>query len=127
MSTAILTPGALKVALAASDSAGGVVSLANPEGADVIVTRLVVYVTAAATASCTIDAGIAATATTSSDNLINGLDVNAATGVFDNITDVGTNGKSRQRWPSNYYLTISKASGATAGLAGYAYVEYIHA
>ncbi len=127
MSTATITPGALKVALAASDSAGGVVSLANPENAPLIVTRLVLYVTTAATAACTVDAGIAATATTSSDNLIDGLDVNASTGVFDNDTDVGTNGKTRQLWPSSYYLTVSKASGATAGLAGYAYVEYIHA
>jgi len=117
--------GAYRAALAALDTGGGVLSLANPEGADIIVTRLVLDITTAATGACTVDAGIAAGATTSSDNLIDGLDVNAATGVFDNIEDKGTNGKTRQKWESDQYLTISMATGAAAGLAGYAYVEYI--
>ncbi len=117
--------GAYRAALSALDTGGGVLSLANPEGADVIVTRLVLDVTTAATGACTVDAGIAAGATTSSDNLVDGLDVHSATGVFDNIEDKGTNGKTRQKWESDQYLTISMATGAAAGLAGYAYVEYI--
>jgi len=117
--------GAYKYVLAAVDAAGGVLSLANPEGVDLIVTRLVLDVTTAATVACTVDAGIAANGTTSADNLVDGLDVNAAAGVFDNIGDGGTNGKSRQRWESDQYLTVSVASGASAGLAGNAYVEYV--
>lgn len=113
---------ALKVPLAALDTGGGVVSLANPEGASVIVTKLIINVTTAATAACTVDGGIAAAATTSADNLIDGLDVNAATGAF---ATAGTNGKRAKLWESGQYLTISMASGAAAGLAGYAYVEYI--
>lgn len=117
--------GAFRYALSAGEAAGGVLSLANPEGADLIVTRLILDVTTPATAACTVDAGIAANGTTSSDNLINGLDVNTAAGVFDNLEDKGVNGKARQKWSSSEYLTISKASGAAAGLAGYAYVEYV--
>lgn len=117
--------GAYRYALAALDTGGGVLSLANPEGADVIVTRLVLDVTTKSTAACTLDGGIAAAATTVADDLIDGLDVNAATGVFDNIDDQGTNGQSVVKWGSDEFLTISKKTGAAAGLAGYAYVEYI--
>lgn len=113
-----------KIALAAADTAGGVASIANPEGVEVLVTRVVIDVTTASTAACTVDAGIAANGTTLSDNLVDGLDVNAAAGTFDNITDKGTNGKSRQSWGAGQFLTISKASGAAAGLAGSVYVEY---
>ena len=114
--------GSYKVALAALDTGGGIVSLANPEGADVIVTKLILNVTTAATAACTVDGGIAAGATTSADNLIDGQDVNAATGAF---AEVGSNGKRAKLWESDQYLTVSMASGAAAGLAGYAYIEYL--
>ena len=113
-----------KVALAAVDTAGGVAAIANPEGVRCIIHRIVVDVTTASTAACTVDAGVAANATTSADNLIDGLDVNAAAGVFDNITDKGTNGKARQAWGTTQYVTISKASGAAAGLVGNVYVHY---
>jgi hypothetical protein len=115
--------GAYKVALGHADTAGGVLSLANPEGIDLIVTKLVIDVTTAATAACTVDAGIAANGTTSADNLIDGQDVNAASGAFGSPS--GSNGKSAKFWKSTEYLNISKASGAAAGLAGYAYIEYI--
>jgi hypothetical protein len=126
MSTATLTPGAVKVALAALDTGGGVVSLANPEGADLIITRFLINVITVATAACTLDAGVAAAATTVSDSLIDGQDVNGATGVFDNFDDQGTNGQSCVLWPSAQYLTVSKKTGAAAGLAGFAYIEYVH-
>jgi hypothetical protein len=117
--------GAYKAALAAVTGGGGCLSLANPEGVDLIVTRLVLDVTTMATEACTLDAGVGQSATTNYDNLIDGLDVNAAAGVFDNITDIGTNGKSRQRWESDGYLTISEKTGAIAGLVGNAYIEYV--
>ncbi len=117
--------GAYRVALAALDTGGGVLSTLNPEGADLLITRLLVNTTTAAAAACTVDAGVAAGATTSADDLIDGLDVNTAAGVFDNLDDQGTNGQSCLSWPSGQYLTISKASGAAAGLVGYAYIKYI--
>jgi len=115
-----------KVALAAKDTGGGVLAWANPEVASIIIERIILDVTRAATAACTIDVGTTATsATTSSDNLIDGVDVNTAVGVFDNITDKGNNGKSKQKLESGKWVTGSKASGAAAGLAGYAYIFYI--
>lgn len=118
--------GAYKVALTAAttNAGGGVLSLANPEGVDLLVTRLVLNITTASTGAASVDAGIAANGTTSSDTLIDGLDVNAAAGVFCNIDDQGTNGQSVEQWDSDEYLTIT-ASATVAGLVGYAYIEYI--
>lgn len=114
-----------RVALAAVDTGGGVFSWQNPETADIIVRRLLLDVTTQSTGACTVDAGTTATsATTSSDNLIDGKSV-AAAGTFDNLGDAGTNGKARQRLASGKWVTGSVASGASAGLAGYAYVEYV--
>lgn len=120
--------GAYKVALTAAtdDTAGGVLSLANPEGVDLIITRLILKLTTASTGAATVDGGIAADGETSSDTLIDGLDVNAAAGVFDNIDDQGTNGQSVLAWSASQYLTIT-ASATVAGLVGYAYIEYIRA
>lgn len=114
--------GALKVALAALDTAGGILSLANPEGCDLIVTKLALNVTTIATAACTVDVGIAANGSTSADNLIDGQDVHSATGAFANL---GTNGKRAMLWKSAEFLNISMATGAAAGLKGAAYIEYI--
>jgi len=115
-----------RVALAAVDTGGGIFAWQNPHENAILITGLYLDATTAATAACTIDCGTTATsATTSSDNLIDGLDVNAAAGVFNNFTDNGTNGKTRQRLASGKWVTGSKATGASAGLVGYAYIKYI--
>jgi len=115
-----------KITLAAVDTGGGVFAWQNDEGASIIVTGLVLDVTTKTTSACTVDCGItAASATTLSDNLIDGLDVNATAGVFDNITDKGANGKSRQKLAASKWVTGSVASGASAGIVGFAYIRYI--
>ena len=126
------TPVALKcatVTLAAADTAGGILSWQNPESSAIIVLRLLIDLTAKATAACTADFGTAADGTTSSDNLIDWVDLNAATGVFNNLDDSGTSGKSRQRLDAKGgttdYITGSKATGAAAGLVGNAYIFYV--
>jgi len=114
----------VKVPLAAVDTAAGILSWANPESVPVIVTGVLVDVTTQSSGACTISIGTSATGTTSSANLIDTLSV-AAAGSFDNITDKGTNGKSRQRLAVGSYVTGSTASGASAGLVGNAYITYI--
>lgn len=118
--------GSYRAALAALDTVGGVLKLLNPEGVDLIIPSggLLLDVTTAATAACTVDAGIDSDGTTSADNLIDGLDVNAAAGQFDNIADKGTDG-GPYKWGATEYLVISKATGAAAGLAGYAYIQWV--
>lgn len=115
--------GRLSIPLGHGDGAGGVVSQINPEGVDLIIDKVVLDVTTVATGAGTLDVGIAATSI-SNDSLLDGVDVHSATGVFDNITDKGTNGKTVKKWTTDYYLTATKASGAMAGLAGFLHVHY---
>lgn len=117
--------GAYRAALSATTGAGGALALANPEGRPLIVTALILNITTKATAACTLDAGIGATATTSADGLIDGLDVNAAAGTFTNIINAGSNGKAHALWAADTFLTVSEKTGAIAGLVGEAIVEYI--
>lgn len=117
--------GAMRATLtAATDTTpGGVLSLANPEGADVYVTRLILNVTTPSGGAAAVDAGIAADGATSSDNLIDGKSVAAAT-VADNLKDGGTNGKAGQKWAAGQYLTIT-ASATTAGMVAEAIIDYV--
>lgn len=115
-----------KVALAAVDTGGGVFAWQNPESSSIIVERICLDVTTKATAACTLDIGTTATsATTSSDNLLDGVDVGTAAGLFNNIDDKGTNGKTRQKLAAGKWVTASVASGASAGIVGFAYIHYI--
>lgn len=118
--------GAARVALTAvtGTTAGGALSIANPEGVPIIITRLLLNITTPSTGAATVDAGIAANGTTSADNLIDGASVATAAKVLDNISDVGTNGKARQLWSTSQFLTIT-ASATLAGLVGEAIIEYV--
>jgi len=118
-----------RVALGVADTAGGVLAWQNPEDAAIIVLRLALDITTKTTGACTLDCGPAANGTTLNATLIDGLDANAATGVFDNIEDAGATGKSTAKLAANGggtdWVTGSKASGAAAGLVGYAYIYYL--
>lgn len=115
----------VKVPLAAVDTAGGVFSWQNPEAGAIIIDRVELDVTTVATGACTVDVGsTSASATTLSDNLIDGADVHTAVALFDNITDIGANGKSRQKIAAGKWITGSTASGASAGIVGNAYIHY---
>jgi hypothetical protein len=116
--------GTFPAVLADADTAGGILALPNPEGQDFYITRVIVDVTTRSTGACTVDAGIAAGATTSADNLIDGLSA-AAVGTYENQVNGGTNGKAGQKWAADQFLTISRATGAAAGLRGKVYVEYV--
>ena len=109
-------------ALAQVDSGGGVFSLENTYSTNLLVDRVIIYVTTPATdSSCELDIGPASGATTSSATLIDGLDVNAAAGAFDNIDEQGDGGASMGLWESSgdNYVTASVSAGASAGLVGF--------
>jgi hypothetical protein len=95
---------------------GAVANIANPFGFDVFIIRAILDVTVVSTGVATLDIGVAATAT-SNDALIDGKDVNAAVGTFDNITDKGTNGKATKKWLTTTFVTAT-ASATTAGMVG---------
>lgn len=106
-------------ALAAVDTAGGVFAWQNPEDGYILVEHVVLNVTTKTTAACTVDVGTTATnATTLSDTLIDGKDINAAAGIFTNDESAGTNGKPFKRLAAGKWVTGSVASGASAGLVG---------
>jgi len=106
-------------ALAAVDTGGGIFAWQNPETGPILVQHVVLNVTTKSTDACTLDVGTTATnATTLSDTLIDGVDVNAAAGIFTNDESAGTNGKPFKRLAAGKWVTASKASGASAGLAG---------
>ena len=132
MLTSDTTPVALKcakVALGNADTAGGILAWQNPESSAIIVVRIVIDRTTKSAGACTADFGTAADGTTSSDILMDGVDVGATAAIEDNIENKGTNGKARQRLDAKGgttdYLTGSKATGAAAGLVGNAYISYV--
>lgn len=95
---------------ATGTTGGGVVAIANPVGADVVITNAFINITTAATTSSnTMDVGVAANATTSSDTLFDGQ--TTTTGVK---SPGGTNGAVPRLWASGQYVTAT--AGAT--LAG---------
>ena len=111
--------------LAALDTAGGVISVANPEGVEILITEVLLIVSTKSTGACTLDIGVAANGTTLSDTIIDGVDVGTAAGRFDNINDKGGNGGRDRALASTEFITASKASGAAAGLAGQLVVNYV--
>lgn len=111
--------------LTASDTAGAVFNWQNDQDSDVIVDAIYVDITTVATGACTLDIGYTATsAATLSDTVIDGVDANATTGVFNHIVNKGTNGVGAVKVTKGKWITASKASGATAGLVGVWYVHY---
>jgi hypothetical protein len=110
---------------ATTTAVGGVIKLLNPEGVDLIIPSggFGISVTTVSTGAATLDIGIDDGGDVSNDTLLDGLDVNAATGVFDNGVDGGDNGGA-VRWPAGYYL-VATASATTAGMVGIYWVNYL--
>ncbi len=112
-----------------TDTAGGLFAWQNPEGAAIIVTRLVMNVTTASTAACLVDIGTTAvSAVTLSDNLLDGVNGNAIA-TYDNLlaANAGTNGLTTRTLAAGGWVTGSTqaAGGASAGMVANAYIDYI--
>jgi hypothetical protein len=112
---------------ATTTTGGDALNLANPEGADLIITRFIINITTEATGAATVDAGVAATGT-SNDELLDGTDVGSAAILVDNLEEVvaGAVAKAVVAWGSAEYLTVTP-SATLAGLVGTYHVEYVHA
>jgi hypothetical protein len=108
-----------------TDTGGGILSWQNPYPYELLVNEIMLRVNTSAAAACTIAAGCTTTGTSLSNNLLDALDVHTATGLFDNYTDKGSNGKTRQVLPQGGFLTISTSAGASTGLAGAAFLSFI--
>ena len=122
-STAEINRGAFKKVtgpLGTASDGGGIFSWQNPESGPILVQHLVINVTKVSNAACTIDCGTVniVTPSESSGNLIDGLDVSAATGTFTNDESAGTYGKPFKRLAPSHWVTGSKATGDATGLKG---------
>lgn len=99
----------------------------NPESSAIIILRVWLDVTTVSTGAASVDVGYTATsATTTSDTLLDGVDVNAATAVFDSMNaalDAGANAKA-QKAASAKWVTITQ-SAETTGLVANLYIEYV--
>jgi hypothetical protein len=116
-----------KTALTAASGGGGMFNILNPAAATILIEKLVIDITTASTVTgVTIDAGVAATAT-SNDTLIDGGAL-TATGIIDNGTDAGTNGGLAKCTSAQYITgTGSSALGAHATpLVGSVSIYYRH-
>lgn len=118
----------VKVALASGDADDYAFAWQNPETSKIGVTRIIVDVTTAGgTANSVLDVGTAADGTTTSDNLIDGLDINS-TGVSDNHESGGTNGKTFQDLDENGgttdYITGQILTANAGDLEGNVYITY---
>lgn len=99
--------------------------VANPFGTDVIVGLVYVNLRTTASVTATIDVGVTNALTGTSDNLLDGISLGGtalALAVYDNITDKGTNGKSRQLWSPSQFITATASATPTAAVADL-YVE----
>jgi hypothetical protein len=110
----LMAPTTVSGNLGVLDTAGGVLSWQNTTGHDCLV-ELAVYITTA-TGAATVDAGTAATSV-SSNNLMTALST-AATGCFTSAKDPGASGKANQLCKKGEFVTVSRATGAMATLAG---------
>lgn len=111
-------------ALADATGDGGMLAVANPEGATIILLDLVLNITTEATGAATANFGIAADGTTASDTVIDGLDVGAAAIVGNNQENAGTNGGTGRLWTASQFLTGTGLADP-ADLVGTAYFTYI--
>lgn len=107
-----------------TDTAGGIFAWSNPEQGSIIIEGVVLDITTQSSGACSISVGSAANGTTSSANLLDTQSV-AATGQLDNFSNKGAGGKSSGKLTAGQFVTASRASGASAGLIGSAYISYI--
>jgi hypothetical protein len=108
------------IAISASTTSGQIAAIELAGAAGTWVHRAWINRTTASAAACTLDIGIAANATTSSDVLLDGISINA-TGVADSAdgTDNGTNGVVKpQLATGGQFVTATVASGNANGFVG---------
>jgi len=112
----------LQGSLAVSASVAGTFQLTNTYSADLIVTDLLILVTTATEEEFTLDIGAGSSASTSYNNLIDGLSTDDL-GAFSNLTDGGSDG-GIVLWKAGEYVNAS-ASGSPTGLVGFYAIHVI--
>ena len=110
-----------------SSTSGGAVATWTPsasENSAIVITRVLLYVKTVSTGAANLNVGVAADASTSSNNLITALDVHSNTGAFDNLGSPGASGKACQVLSGTQAITVT-GSADTTGLVGEMWVAYM--
>jgi len=109
-------------------TAGGLGSLANPEGVLLGIIRAFVYFRTGSTGAATFDVGVGATATTANASVMDFADaVEATVGgklVFGPTAQVAITESPTALWDSDEYLVFTSGQ-VTTGLDADVYIEYI--
>ena len=104
-------------------------ALALPEAVDCIITNVIVDITTAGgTGSSVLDVDVESSATGTGDDIIDGLDLNAAA-VSDRHNAAGSNGGAPVKWHkkggTNDYVTGKILAQNAASLVGKVIIEYV--
>lgn len=99
----------------------------NTEPDPLLVKHTMIFISSDQNTTCNISVGVNTTGVSFDNNLISGFSASGqAVGVYDNITDKGGSGKSRQLLPSNNFVVISTDSlGGIGSLRGSLYLDVI--
>lgn len=102
----------ISAAISASGTGGGgAFSIVNPFGELALLKSVVMNITTGTTSSQTLDIGVAANASTSSDTIMDGVASTAA--IYTGITDPGTSGAGERGIASSQVLTGSPSAALT--------------
>ena len=112
--------------IAGGAGVGSMLTLANPEDADLIITRFMMLKNVGAGGVfTTVDAGVTADPAVSSDTLLDGQSLVAA-GLLDNITNQANSGLEAVLWPSTSFVVATPSGDISAtGFEGTYYIEYV--
>lgn len=100
-------------------TSGGVLSWINPTGETIMIRNVIFDITTAASVTgITLDVGVAAGGSTTSDTLMDGVSLDTAI-VANNINNVGTNGKSFAKATSTQYITATPSAACTTAVGTY--------
>ena len=111
-------------AISASTTSGQIGAYLAPQS--LVCDEILLYVDTQSTGACTLDIGTATNATTSADNLMDGISVaSASVNAFTSLGNPGTNGTRVRQWGStaNTYITVTVASGDADGFVGRIYAQ----
>ena len=117
----------LAIAGAASTSAGGIGSILNPEGVDLLIIRTYLYARTGSTGAVNLQVGIGATAATQGTDILSTFDgIEATIGgkAFFCQAVAANETEEAVVWEDSEYLTVT-GSATSVGLDADLYVEYI--
>lgn len=105
-------------------TASALVTWQNTTGNNLLVGHTYLNFTTAQTPTINLNVGVGGSALSIDTLLINALSANSTTGIFDNITDKGSGGKSRAQLPANsWFIVCTDAVGSCTSLRGDVYFD----